>query len=235
MLDSNFVDRIERIGPPQRCIALTAEQDARLLEQLPHSFMDFLRQFGFGDYFNRRLQYCNPADFRSVLALVFAADPDFSHTDCHVVGYTAFGKLQCWSERHDHVVIDLVDLRLTSSKLAPTNFVMPAHLPKRERSTDPNVLARSLLPYEKEEFEEFDADDKPMFERCVAMHGPLERGECYGYFPAIAMFGNDSPMRRIENIKRVAALEHFAILAQMGTFNLMRLEKGQYTAVRPIG
>lgn len=234
-MDKNFSDRVARIGSPQRCIPLTAEQDARLSRRLPDSFMEFLRTFGFGDYFNRKLQYCDPAEFSPVLALVFGADPDFSHKDCFVIGHSAFGRLVCWSERHDHFEIDLVDMRLTSSKLAPTQLVLPAHLANRERSTDPNVLARSLLPYESKDYEEFDVLDQPMFDRCCAMHGDLERAECYGYFPAIATVGLNSPTRRAENIKRVAALEHFAILAQLGTFHLMRLERGQYTAVRSIG
>ena len=234
-MDSYYLDTINDLGPPQRCIPLSSEQDTRLSSHLPQSFMDFLRRYGFGDYFNRKLQYCDPADYVSVLALIFAADPEFSHKDCHILAYTAFGELHCWSERHDFITINLVDLRLTSAKLAPANFLVPSHLPKRERSTDPDVLSRSLIPYEKRQYEEFDANDQPLFERCVKVHGPLERGEVYGYFPAMAMVGNDSPMRRVENIRRVRALEHFAILAQMGTFHLMRLEQGQYTSVRPIG
>lgn len=235
MLDDFFSEVIDDIGPPQRAVPLTAEQDQRLSKVLPASFMAFLRKYGFGDYFNRRLQYCDPSEFSEILALVFGADPDFSHKDCVVVGYSAFGRLICWSQRHDHFEIDLVDLRLTSSKLAPTAFVLPPGLPKRERSTDPDILARSLLPSKNKTFEEFDFQGQPMFDRCVSTHGALERGECYGYFPATAMVGLDSPSRRVENIKRVAAREHFAILAQLGTFHLMKLEKGQYTAIRSIG
>lgn len=235
MLDTFFSEIIDELGPPQRAVPLTSEQDERLSKVLPRSFMAFLRMYGFGDYFDRRLQYCDPSDFSEVLALVFAADPDFSHKDCFVIGYSAFGRLVCWSQRHDHFEIDLVDLRLTSSKLAPTAFVLPPGLPKRDRSTDPDVLARSLLPSKSKTFEEFDAQDQPMFDRCVVAHGSLERGECFGYFPAIATVGLDSPMRRVENVKRVKALEHFAILAQLGTFSLMRLERGQYTAIRTIG
>jgi hypothetical protein len=234
-LDKNFSDRIERIGPPQRCEPLTPEQDSRLSRQLPNSFMEFLRVFGFGDYFDRKVQYCDPEVFSSILALIFGADPDFSHRDCFVVGYSAFGRLVCWSQRHDHFEIDLVDMRLTSSKLAPTQLVLPAHLAGRERSRDPDLLARSLLPYDNKDYEEFDVQDEPMFARCRTAHGDLERGQCYGYFPAIATVGLDSPMRRVENIQRVASLEHFAILAQMGTFHLMKLERGRYSALRPIG
>ena len=235
MLDSFFVDTIDEIGPPQRCIPLTVEQDDRLSKCLPSSFMNFLRAYGLGDYFDRKVQYCDPAEFSPILALVFGADSDFSHKDCFVVAHSAFGRLICWSERHDHFEIDLVDLRLTSSKRAPTKFILPPGFEKRERSSDPNILARSLLVSDCRDYEEFDAQGKPMFDRCIASYGRLERDECYGYFPAIATVGLDSPIRRLENIRRVKALEHFAILAQLGTFHLMKLERGQYTVIRPIG
>ncbi|WP_235882998.1 GAD-like domain-containing protein [Rhizobium rhizophilum] len=233
-MDKNFLERIDRIGQPQRCEALTSEQDMRLSRHLPEAFMMFLRKYGFGDYFGRKLQYCDPDLLSPILELLFKRDPDFGIEDCFVVAYSAFGRLVCWSERHDHFEIDLIDQRLTSSELAPTQFVLPPHLANRPRSTDPNILARSLLPYESKDYEEFDSSDQPMFERCQNLHGKLERGECYGYFPAIASVGQLSPARKIENIKRVQALEHFSILAQLGAVRLMRLERGQYSQVRLI-
>ncbi len=233
--NQDFSDRISRIGPPKRTAPLNQYQISDILCCLPESLLDFFCLYGIGDYFNRRVQYCYPLEFSPVLALIFGKDDEFSPEDCFVVGYSAFGRLLCWSQRQDVFFIDLVDLRLTSRKLAPAVFGNMDGLPARERSGDPNLLARSLLPFEPEDYEEFDANGQPMFERCVAMHGPLERGECYGYFPAIATVGLDSPMRRVENIRRIPALEHFAILAQLGTFHLMRLERGRYTSVRPIG
>jgi len=159
-------------------------------------------------------------------------DEDFSPKDCYVVSYTAFGVLNIWSERHEQFEIDLVDLWVTSSKLAPTEF---APIPETEgltRSTDPNILARTLVPVRDTTY---DAMDELMFNRCVKMHGPLERGECYGFFPAIAMAGYNTRLRRVENIKRVSALEHFIFLAQLDTFHLVQLERGQYRQIRPIG
>ncbi|MEN3794832.1 GAD-like domain-containing protein [Fulvimarina sp. MAC3] len=234
-MDSFFGETIDDFGPPQRAVHLTLAQRKRLATHLPASFVEFVSIYGFGDYFNRKIQYCDPAPFSSILALVFQADPDFSHNDCFVVAYSAFGRLICWSKRHDHFEIDLVDQRVTSSKLAPTYFTKIAGLPKREWSNDPNVLARSLLPFEESDYEEFDATGEPMFARCVAAHGSLNRGECYGYFPAVALAGIDNPKRRLENIQRVQALEHFTLLAQLGSFYLMQLERGRYTAIREIG
>ena len=74
-----------------------------------------------------------------------------------------------------------------------------------------------------------------MYERCQAMHGHLEAGECYGFFPALAVVGIGSPFRRVENIQRVKAMEHFAILAQMGDFHLMKTVPGGVAPVRRIG
>lgn len=235
MLDKNFLDRIDRIGPPQRCEPLTPEQDMRLSAHLPESYMAFLRTFGFGDYWDRSLQYCDPEQFSSVLELVFREDADFSARDCFVVAYSAFGQLVCWSERHDHFEIDLVELHLTSDKLAPTKFAFPPHLAKLERSTDPNILARTLLPFDREDYEKFDVYNAPLLERCRQMYGDLERGECYGYFPESAAVGIKNLTWDIRKIRRVSAAEHFTDLAQIGEIHLMKRERGRYAPVRVIG
>jgi len=87
-----------------------------------------------------------------------------------------------------------------------------------------------------EEFADFlDIMGNPMYAACQKAHGKLEPGECYGFFPALAISGVFGPFRRVENIKRVKALEHFTILAQMDTFHLVRLAPEGYAPVRPIG
>ena len=59
----------------------------------------------------------------------------------------------------------------------------------------------------------------------------LELGECYGFFPALAMGG--AP--KLENLKRVKALVHFAFLAQLQPFTLMDYLARPIKAIRQIG
>lgn len=74
-----------------------------------------------------------------------------------------------------------------------------------------------------------------MLRRCIAAHGRLALGECYGFFPALDLAGLESPFRRVENIRKVRALEHFAILAQMQPFFLRKMGPEGNVRVRQIG
>lgn len=92
-----------------------------------------------------------------------------------------------------------------SSKLAPSPLLSRPGAPKRERSTYQNVLARNLLPFRPDSYEEYDADGEPMFARCMAALGALERGECYGFFPASASADPFGQARSVESVRRVRA------------------------------
>ncbi|WP_259779841.1 DUF1851 domain-containing protein [Aestuariispira ectoiniformans] len=77
----------------------------------------------------------------------------------------------------------------------------------------------------------YDEDDKPLFARAKKKLGALEPGECYGFFPALAMGG--AP--KLENLKRVQALEHFLFLAQLQQFTLVDFLSRPVREVRLIG
>lgn len=74
-----------------------------------------------------------------------------------------------------------------------------------------------------------------IFKRCVSAHGVLSLGECYGFFPALAMVGIESPMRKVENIRKVKTLEYFSILAQIQTLHLAKVGPTGIEIVREIG
>ncbi|MGF6232841.1 hypothetical protein QFZ27_006796 [Inquilinus ginsengisoli] len=74
----------------------------------------------------------------------------------------------------------------------------------------------------------------PLYRRCQEKYGRLEPGECYGFFPALAISDIFGPHRTIENIRRVKAMEHFTILAQLDAFRLARVGVEGAEPVRPI-
>jgi hypothetical protein len=74
-----------------------------------------------------------------------------------------------------------------------------------------------------EETDFVDQYGEPLYRGCQEKYGRLEPGECYGFFPALAISGIFGPHRTIENIRRVKAMEHFAILAQLDAFQLARV------------
>ncbi|UXN06803.1 MULTISPECIES: GAD-like domain-containing protein [unclassified Bartonella] len=228
---TNFHENIQYYldtnGQPDDIEKLSPEIITRMYEIFPPSFAGFLNEFGFCSFFDRGLQLCNPDDMRSILALIFEADKDFHHKDVHVYAYSAFGDLYCWSSTLYNFKINLVDCMVFSDFL----------IYKQEVKATPDHIASQMLP-KKRSIEFYDFNDEPLFARCLEHYGKLDMGQCYGYFPALALLGgSDTPMNRIENIKKVQAFEHFAILAQLDTFYLTTTSSdgNSFVKVRPIG
>ncbi len=61
--------------------------------------------------------------------------------------------------------------------------------------------------------------------------GPLEPGECYSFFPALALGGPARP----ENLRRVPAREHVALLAQLGEIQLIDHAAWPEKIIRALG
>lgn len=53
--------------------------------------IDFWRNHGVGALQGGLMRLCVPSEFDGLLSQIFHADRDFSHKDCHVVGYGPFG------------------------------------------------------------------------------------------------------------------------------------------------
>ena len=235
MLHEDFDYKIKKIGEPQGCSPLTVEQSDFFSEHFPPSYTQFVQKFGLGHYFNRGWQFCDPQAFRPLLALIFKADPDFNHNDCHLAGFSAFGMLSVWSEQHWCVDIDLLKYEVNCSRLAPHIFNYTPPLPAGRRPVTANNMVSGLLPSEPDEVEFWDRDGREMFARCVKAHGPLEAGECFGFVPSLGMTGYNSKYRYVEYVQRLKALEHFCLISQMKDFHLVRHNMGKVEQIRVIG
>jgi hypothetical protein len=236
-LDQNFVEELQSVGPVIRQELATPDQIAFAEKHVSQTYSQFIAQHGYGTVCEGRFQFCPIDRFRPLAALIFKADPDFSHTDCHIVGFDAFGmRVQAWSEKHYSVAIDLLEYKVSNIALAPSilNYMPPLpDTPRAPRNRE--TMTRMILPHEREAGDMWDWQDEPMYARCAEAYGALEFGECYGFFPSLGMVGFQSRFRAVENIKRVKALEHFCMIAQMQDFNLVRYNMGRDEIVRPIG
>ena len=74
-----------------------------------------------------------------------------------------------------------------------------------------------------------------MFDRCVKNLGPLEFGEVYGFVPSLGLTGFNTRSRVVENVRRLRALEHFSMIAQLQPFRLIRNFGPREETVRMIG
>ena len=111
----------------------------------------------------------------------------------------------------------------------------PPPRPQPVTPPDPNLVARGAILSYDDQFDFLDHKAEAMLARCIAAHGPIALGECYGFFPALARIGTQSAMRRVENIRRVPAIEHFAVLAQAQPFHLTKVGPSGIEEVREIG
>lgn len=157
--------------------------------------------------------------------MAFRKDRQFDPNACHVVGYIAFGVLHCW---HDAFYDFTVELPLGAV------YCRALTVSNRSVSASPDHMASGMLP-DREDADFLDALGESMFERCVERHGPLQDAQCYGFVPALAISGAFGPMHHIEQIKRMTALEHFSILAQLDQFHLMAVTPTDIVSVRRIG
>ncbi|OLY48254.1 T6SS immunity protein Tdi1 domain-containing protein [Bartonella apis] len=210
---------------PIDSLLLSPDVSSRMHEIFPHSFAQFLDAFGFCSFFNRGFQLCDPDDMRSISALIFGTDKDFYHKDVHVYGYSAFGVLYCWSNKLNYIRIDLINCRIFCGYLVY----------KQEVKASLDHMASGLLP-PRDSIEYFDYYNEPLLERCIERYRMLNCGQCYGFFPALALVGGgESFMNKIENIKKVEAREHFAILSQLAAFTLTGMSNEGYVNARNIG
>ncbi|AZO78069.1 hypothetical protein BLM15_10960 [Bosea sp. Tri-49] len=159
------------------------------------------------------------------MALIFKDDKEFHHRSCHVVGFTAFGTLWCWSDQYLDFKIDL-----PFSLVYCDSLTMPGWKP----TASADHIASGIVP-DREDADFLDNAGEPMFDRCVEAYGRPSSTECFGFVPALAIAGAFGPLQRVENIKRMSALEHFTILAQLEQFHLVVPGPDDIIPVRAIG
>lgn len=70
----------------------------------------------------------------------------------------------------------------------------------------------------KDSLDELDPLERPLFDRALKMYGPLGPNEMYGFEPALALGGKPE----LANIRKVKAVEHLVLLAQLGERKIMR-------------
>ena len=207
---------------PTLSVSFTEQEHLALRKYFPDPVADFCFDIGRSVLGSGLIQSCHPDDMRGILALIFGADRDFSHNNCHAFAYSAFGIIFFWMKDYGYGNISVYEGCLTQK-----NFVkgQPAGAMAANAVSVPFWLSDQALDFE-------DGAGKPLFKRASKKLGFLESGECYGFVPALALGG----VSDIAHLKRLKASEHFAIVAQTMEYNLIDVQGyGQSVVVRPIG
>jgi hypothetical protein len=108
---------LKRSGPMEDAHPVAEDVIKAWTGTVPDLLIDVWHNHGLGTLQGGRLRLCLPSDFDGLLSQIFQADPDFSHQDCYVIGYSAFGHLILWSKRHWIVEVDLNSGILTAPGL----------------------------------------------------------------------------------------------------------------------
>ncbi|PTV93405.1 hypothetical protein C8J27_11720 [Rhodobacter aestuarii] len=238
MLEKNFEEKLrEDVGLPTRDLDPTPEQVAFGREHFSNTYAEFIETFGYGRVRGGRFQFCPIDVFRPLAALIFKADPELSHNDCHIVGYDAFGRdVTVWSQRFNVVHVDLLQYKIRNLSLAPSDLgTMPIPVPVNPVPLNRETRTRSILPSTADIGECWDWQEGKMFDRCVKGLGALEFGEVYGFVPSLGLTGYNTRSRVVENVRRQRALEHFCMIAQLQPFRLVRNFGPREETVREIG
>jgi hypothetical protein len=218
MLSSDFQYLVQKFGPPAKAMDLDPGTEAYCRQHLPSTIVDFFKEFGIGVWLDGKFQFCSPLAFRQVVSNLLDGDREFDPSRAHVFGYTAFGELFIWHERMRRLQVRLPELTALADSTSPSPLP-----PERSIATSLIVLDDASSDLRE------DSDGAPLlFAKARRQLGALQLGECYGFFPALALGGKAA----LENIRKVHAVEHFALLSSLGPVKLLDYKSGQRLIVR---
>jgi hypothetical protein len=222
MLGEYFQYIIGKFGVPRQAIPLAPASRAEISRRLPPELVEFLSEYGLGSWFDGRFQFCNLLRFQSIVDLLLEGDAELRPERTAMFGYSAFGEIVAWNQDHGRLKVDLPYL---SASIGP---VVTGGTPDQAITS----FLAGIGDFDYGDCYEDDVEGAPLlFERVRKAHGPLQLGEVYGFFPALELGGR----AHVETARRVKALEHFAILAQLGPATLFEYPNGRRVPIRQLG
>ncbi|EEA94872.1 T6SS immunity protein Tdi1 domain-containing protein [Pseudovibrio sp. JE062] len=222
MLSEDFESLFEDIDRPREFRKIQSSEAKSLKESVPDDLFEYFTVYGRSILFEGRYQTCHPDDMRGVLSLIFRADKDFTHKNCHAFLFSSFGEISFWHQEHGYGSVNLL-----SGEVICRSFT-------KKTVRGPGFLKTFIVGFASETFEYdfYDTNDRPLFSRARRKLGEIGIGECYGFVPALGLGG----VPELETLKKLKAPEHFAILAQLIDFQLIDVQGyGKSVVVREIG
>ncbi len=182
----------------------------RYRASFPPAFIALWTKYGFASTQNGWFWIADPDVFRPVLDELFGNDDEFGNGQFLAFAYNAFGEIYLWSPTlHTVANIDFFRNVVTTD----FNDRLEWKDPNSRRKTDDEMIGVWFYTPADEESPQ-GIDGVRLFTPALKALGPLNPGEIYGFFPAIAQGGTFS----LENLKRVKAVEHLTFLASLADF-----------------
>jgi hypothetical protein len=176
--------------------------------KLPEKLLEYWKAYGFSGYGSGLFWMTDPSEYSEVLNAWIYGTPLYGTDDFHVIGRTAFGRLMVWGTRTGPCM----------TILSMTSMIFPKDNSKWMSQGKGDFLASSWVErLDKVDLDEEDEAGKPLFERAVKQLGHLAPDEMYAFTPALRAGG---PCR-LDHLKKVKAVEHLMLLAQLGEPEIM--------------
>jgi hypothetical protein len=196
-------------GPAENTESISAETVARYKGKLPDLLLSYWQEYGWSSYGKGLFWLVDPAPYEPVVKVWLRGTP-FVENDAHyVIARSAFGRLFLWGTNSGQ------SLNIE----APRGQIFPMDSSEDIRGGHTDRLVESFFMVLKKERLDFeDVRQRPLFERAVAVLGPLSAGEMYGFEPALALGGTAD----LKNLRKLDAVTHLMLLAELGERKIMR-------------
>lgn len=176
--------------------------------KVPDKLLEYWQAYGFAGYGRGLFWVTDPDDYAEALNAWLYGTEFYTADRYHVIGRSAFGKLDLWGERTGR--------SLTIN--CPWATIFPSDESSWMNEGRRDFLISTWLAFkDKRGLEQADDNDAPLFDRAVKQLGPLAHDEMYGFVPALALGG---PCR-LDHLQKVKAAEHLLFLAQLGERRVM--------------
>ena len=175
---------------------------------LPDQLIDYWQQYGFSGWGEGLFWIVNPSEYAPILQAWLEGTSFEDKDDYHVIARTAFGKLLVWSNNCGHC--------LSIQSLYGLFYPSDESMRIQEKGTD-FTLQLFFSSSQKNDFDILSSNESFLFSSAKNQLGRLNSSEIYAFVPALALGGQ----AKLDNLKKVNALEHLALLADLGEKRIM--------------
>jgi hypothetical protein len=207
-MDETYAYFFKKCGPVLNTVEVPQQSISKYEERLPARLLEYWKAYGWTQY-SCGFWTVNPDDYAEILVSCLSGTPYENHDDYSVIARSAFGALFVWGKQSG------IAMKISM----PHAIIFPSHGDKKSVADGKEDLCIrvffQLTSKDKCDFP--DQNEKDLFDRALNKLGPLDYDEMYGFVPALPLGGQ----AKLENLRKVKALEHLLFLSQLDTFRCM--------------
>jgi len=199
----------EKFGPAFERRDVPTSSVEKFRDKLPGQLLQYWREYGWSGYGNGLFWTVDPDQYAPVVEAWLDGTPFEERDSYHAIAVSAFGELFLWGEKTGFSI----------SVQTLWGMIFPADAAAEVADGNSDFLVRAFfMAKEKEQLDQLDDAEHPLFGRAVRKLGVLETGQIYGLVPALALGGSCD----LEHLEKVDAVTHMIMLAQLGERQIMR-------------